>query len=90
MKKLFVLLLSLALCLSVNGALAQEKLVLITAGGIEQPYPAVDALAAAPANVQFVIPGGSDDVSGAGADTEISRITDAAPSFQSARFDDGR
>ncbi len=44
------------------GVPADVKLVLITAGGIEQPYPAVDALAAAPANVQFVIPGGSDDV----------------------------
>ncbi len=48
------------------GVPADAKLVLITAGGIEQRYPALDALASAPANVQFVIPGGSDDVLRAG------------------------
>lgn len=44
------------------GVRAGAKLVLITAGGIEQRYPAVDTLARAPVNVQFVIPGGSNDV----------------------------
>ncbi len=43
-----------------------SKVVLVTAGGIEQPYPGLPGLAEAPAGIHFVIPGGSQQMRIAG------------------------